>query len=160
MALKRERHSHGLEMGAAKKDLERQRSLFEEDKKRLVDRLKEEHGSETDKLKRESELKLMELQTLSKLDSDQRIAQAELDAKSRVQAAETKHAAEMSVLKSTLAKEYYDSLQVALKDMTINGTEQTKFVQELAIKMLDKSLEKPMPAVYHQISETRSSVQQ
>lgn len=56
-------------------------------------------------------------------------------------------------LKAQLAKEYYDKMQTAIMELNLEGSAQSKFVQELSLKMFDRALEKPMPS--HVISEKR-----
>jgi len=169
MALEKERHTHGLELSGAKKDMDRQKQIFEEDKARITAKLKDEHSSEIEKLKKESGIQLVELKSLAKLDSEQRISQAELDAKKRVQELEakhteglskarTEHAQELSKVRSDLSVEYYDKMQKALLDMNTEGSSQMKFINELTMKMFDKGLEKATPmAPLHMITETRTS---
>lgn len=62
---------------------------------------------------------------------------------------------EVSELKSSLAKEYYDKMTEAMTKLNLDGSQQSKFVQELSLKMFDKALEKPMP---HHIIEERTLI--
>lgn len=66
------------------------------------------------------------------------------------------HAQEISKLETRLAKEYYEQMTAALREVNLEGNVQAKFTQELSLKMLDKALEKPMPA--HMITERLVSV--
>lgn len=61
------------------------------------------------------------------------------------------HAAEKSELEARLAKEYYAQMTAALREVNLEGNAQSKYIQELSMKMFDKALEKPMPA--HMIEE-------
>lgn len=63
-----------------------------------------------------------------------------------LQKIQIKHSQEISTLQSNLAKEYYDKLGETLRDMNLEGNAQTKYVQELSMKMFDKALEKPVPS--------------
>lgn len=132
-----------------------------------LDHEKRKWGSEFEALKSKHDLERLEKETLLKLKNEQDMAQVKLDAEratikleagydKQLRALETKHSGDLSKLKSDTAKEYYEKMQDALKDMTLNGSEQTKFTQELALKMFDKALEKPVPiAPQHQITEKR-----
>lgn len=153
MELERVKHSFKLEMDGAKKDLERAKQLFEEDKKRLVSQQQDLHTAEIEKLRKEAEINLMELQSLSKLHSEQKVAEATLAKDKAVQALETKYAKDLAALEGKLAKEYYEKMQAALTELHTHGSTQSKFVQELALKMFDKGMEKPMPS--HFITESR-----
>lgn len=49
-------------------------------------------------------------------------------------------------IETDLAKSYYEKMIEALRDINLEGNVQTKFMQELSLKMFDKALEKPMPS--------------
>lgn len=103
--------------------------------------------------KKKYDMDLLEAKTLISLESEQRIAKINLESQKRVQQLEMENSVKLSELKSGLAKEYYDKMQIAMKDLTLQGSDQSRFVQELSLKMMDKALEKPMPA--HYIKEKR-----
>jgi hypothetical protein len=153
MELERAKHRFTLGIDAAKQDLQRQRDLFEEDRTRALKAQSDLHSAEIEKLRKESDIKLMELTSLAKLNAEQKVAEATLAKDKAVQVLETKYAKELSALESSLAKDYYDKMQDALADMHKNGTEMSRFAQDMAMKFVDKGLEKPMPA--HTINETR-----
>lgn len=56
----------------------------------------------------------------------------------------TQHAETTSKLETKLAKEYYEKMTEALRELNLEGSAQTKYVQELSMKMFDKALEKPI----------------
>jgi hypothetical protein len=66
------------------------------------------------------------------------------------------HAQEIAAMETKLAKEYYEKMTDALREVNLEGNVQAKFTQELSMKMLEKALEKPMPS--HMISERIVSV--
>ncbi len=101
--------------------------------------------------KQKIEIEKTETISLLKLDNQQQVAKIKLEAEKALAAEQMKNVKALEELKSTLAKEYYDKSAETMKDITLKGTEQGKFVQELSLKMMDKALEKPMPA--HMISE-------
>lgn len=120
----------------AKKELElevrRLTSIIEIERKRLQ--------AEFDIL---AEKKTQELVSHTKL--QQLEMQANLYNES-LQKLQTIHAQDISKPETRLAKEYYDKMTEALREVNLEGNVQAKFTQELSMRMLDKALEKPMPA--------------
>jgi len=149
LELQEEKHKHRLDMEAAEDKLSRTRANLTEDAARRELHLKEEHTLELDKLK-----------TYLKLESEQAIVQGKMDHKrdlanvvkkyedtvaaanltnvAELTTMKVKNAEDISEIKSELAKEYYDKMQDALSKMTLEGSSQSKFVQDLALKMFDK----------------------
>lgn len=101
------------------------------------------------KSKQEAELSIAKSRV--ELEAEKKLQGQYLLYKEGLQKVEADKAKEVSELKSSLAKEYYDKMQDALRELNLEGGAQSKFVQELSLKMFDKALEKPMPS--HFISE-------
>ena len=147
--LKKERHTHELKLASAKEEVIRAKKIAAESSANLKIRLQEEHSLEKDKL-----------QVYLKLEAEQKTAQIDLDHKKalarlqkthedEINKANTENTASMARIqitnaeniakvKSDLAKEYYDKMQDALAKMTLEGSNQSHFIQELALKMFDK----------------------
>jgi L-arabinose isomerase len=120
----------------------------------------QERGLKLEELEHKFKLKTEEVEHLTKLRSEQEISKMKLDYDKRLDAQDTKHTKEQERLKSkhaqalaqaesTLAKEYYDKTQAALQEINMNGNHNTKFMEKMAMKFMDKP---SLPA----IMETRN----
>ncbi len=56
------------------------------------------------------------------------------------------HAQQQSAIETKLAKEYYEKMTEALREVNLEGSFQAKSLQELSMTMFAKVLEKPMPS--------------
>ncbi len=137
MALEQERHTQKLDFDEKKAVFAREKAVWETDRKALEERTAREKEEFEKRTKSEHELKLTEATALVRLDSQQKVKQAELDRDRAITELRTKHAEELSKVKSDLAQEYYERMTKAFSDIQTNGTQSTKFVQELALKMFD-----------------------
>lgn len=117
MELEEIRHKHKLEIQELRAQLDRERHNWEEDKQRLINDLQRDH-----------DLKIKEAVTLTKLQSEQKIKQAELD-----------YDRKLNEATKSLNEDYYQSLKSAMTKLHEEGNITTKFTQELALKMFDKS---------------------
>ncbi len=131
MALQKARHCHDLSLATTKAELDRAKSLFEEDKKRI-----ESH------LKKDAEIQKQEIITLTKLESDQKQAQLKLDFEKKIIELTKNHNEELTALKIKLEADYYEKLKAALKTLHEEGNASTKFMQELALNMMKQG---PVP---------------
>jgi len=131
MALQRAKHEHELKLATAKAELDRAKTLFEEDKKRIESQLK-----------KDAEIQKQEIVTLTKLDSDQKQAQLRLDFEKQTIEITKKHNEELTTLKIKLEADYYEKLKAALKTLHEEGNASTKFMQELALNMMKQG---PVP---------------
>ena len=124
------------------KELERQKAKLEIDIENLAFELK--------KQKREGELKLAEILhtntlehtetiTLLKLDSQQKITQGKIDHERELLAVDKKAKDEVVNEKARLAKEYYDKMTQSFTDLQMHGDRNTRFVEAMALKMIDKA---------------------
>jgi hypothetical protein len=95
--------------------------------------------------------KVNEAISLLKLDSDQKVKQIELDYERALQDKDIKHREEIQRLltqaaqdrvdfQTKVAQEYYDKLNKALVELHSKGNATTQFVQDLAMKMLERPL--------------------
>jgi len=135
MQLEEEKHRHKLAIEAKDIEVKRTKEQAEEDRKLLEDRLR-----------KEAELEQIELKAMSKLRTEQAIAKAEHQAANRVleikaEMAELKkqHAEELAKQKANLVKEHYGNLRENLESFHKNGSQSTQFIQELALKMMDRT---------------------
>lgn len=112
----------------------------------LLDVQKQKLSHEYEILKRDNTFQFEKNQKLIEMDYNKKLTeQAALYEKSlrQLEANSTKEQAD---LKAKLAKEYYDKMSDAMTKLNLDGSSQSKFVQELSLKMFDKALEKPMPS--------------
>ena len=149
LKLQEERHNHKLQMEEATEKLERATRFSEEDAKRNLEQLEAKHAVEVDEIKvylkmdseqKSAQEKIDNARKLDKIMQDHanEINQANLDNTAELAAMRVKTAEDISTTKTELAKEYYDKMQDALSKMTLDGSAQTNFVKDLALKMFDK----------------------
>lgn len=132
MKLEEESHKNKLELQEKTALFERERKLFDMEKKELEERLKKEF-----------ELKAQEAVVLTRLESQQQVKQTELDKDRALNAQQAKFNEDLSKVKTEMAESYYKKLTEAFQEIQLNGDKNTKFVQELALKVFDK-----MPAAH------------
>lgn len=138
MKLEVEAHKHHLKLQEEKAVFDREKRVWEIEKKELQDRAARDKKEFEDRLKADSDLKMQEAITLMKLESQQKVKQTELDKDRSLNQLETVHSTELSKVKSDLAEEYYRKLTSAFQDIQMNGDKNSKFVQELALKVFDR----------------------
>lgn len=122
--------------------------------KRLTDLLSLERtklAGEFDILKKANDFELVKIRKALEMDYNDKLQKQSALYEKALRSIEAASLKEVSDLKSSLAKEYYDKMGEALTQLNIDGSMQSKFVQELSLKMFEKALEKPMPA--HIINE-------
>jgi methyl coenzyme M reductase subunit D len=128
MLLTEARHKFALERETLEARFKRSHDDFHADKAKFED-----------SLRREFDLKEKEVIGLLKLDSEQRSRQAELDRDRQIQELKMKHTEEISKLRSDLASEFYQKMQTELSKLNSEGNVNTRFVQEMSLKLLDKA---------------------
>lgn len=146
MKLEEESHKHMLKLAEERAIFDREKKVWEIEKKEMQERFVREKTEFENKIKAESELKTNEAVTLTKLESQQLVKQAEINAERKVNELAAKFAQELSEAKSKAAEEYYTKLTAAFTDIQLNGDKNTKFVQELALKALE-TIPKPTVGV-------------
>lgn len=139
MTLETIRHKQNLEFQEKSAVFEREKKVWETEKQELIDRSKREKEEFENRLQKETEIKLQEATVLNKLDSQQQVKQAELDRDRKISELRTAQAEQLAKVKSDTAEEYYKKMTSAFQDIQTNGTQSTKFVQELALKMFDSA---------------------
>lgn len=139
MKLEVENHKHTLKLQEEKAVFERERKVWETEKKELEERAKREKTEFETRIKADNELKMQEVTTLTKLDSQQKIMQLAVDKDRDFNALKTAHSEELSKVRTDLAEQYYEKLTVAFQDIQMNGDKNSKFVQELALKIFDQA---------------------
>lgn len=139
MKLEVENHKHTLKLQEEKAVFERERKVWETEKKELEERAKREKTEFETRIKADNELKMQEVTTLTKLDSQQKIMQLAVDKDRAFNALKTAHSEELSKVRTDLAEQYYEKLTVAFQDIQMNGDKNSKFVQELALKIFDQA---------------------
>lgn len=144
MELEKAKHKHELKLESEKAVFEREKEIWEKEKQELIDRATREREEFEKKLKAEQELKTQEAITLTKLEAQQKVKQAEIDKERAVNDLKTKYAEDLSKVKSDASEEYYNKLTKAFEEIQLNGDKNSKFVQEMALKIFDKM---PSPKV-------------
>ncbi len=89
-------------------------------------------------LEKDHELKLKETVSLLKLDSDQRVKQLEIDNLRKVNELTAKFESERTSFKEKFLNENYEKMTNAMTKLHEEGDKNSKFTQELALKMLDQ----------------------
>lgn len=138
MRLEEEAHKQKLQLNEEKASFDRERKIWLEEKQQLIKKHKEEMDEFLRKTKAEFDLKLLEAVTIAKLDSDQKIKQLELDKSRELTEIKIGHIEELSLAKTTANEKYYDKMTDAYTDMQANGDKNSKFVQEMALKIFDR----------------------
>lgn len=138
MKLEEEAHKQKLKLQEETAVFNREKLIWEKEKQELIDRAGRERKEFEETHKKQSELQLQEAVTLTKLESQQKIKQAEIDKSREVNEVRTTAAEELSKVKSELAEDYYNKLTAAFQDIQMNGDKNSKFVQELALKVFDR----------------------
>ncbi len=123
--------------------------------------IKKDHASDFAHLEQRKSAELKEAMALLKVEFEKKLNDQYLlykDGLIKLQMDNQKIATENNVnvanVKAQLAQDYYSKMQDALKELSLEGSAQSKFVEELSLKMFDKALEKPMAA--HLISTIES----
>ncbi len=133
MEMELERHRQKLALEGERAVFTREKAVYEVDKKEMEDRLK-----------REMELSKTEAITLMKLESQQKIKQTEIDTQRTINELKALHTEELAKVRTSSAEEYYKRLTAAFQDLQVNGDKNSRFIQDLALKMFDKV---PSPSV-------------
>lgn len=155
--LKNSKRKQEMEMTDATLRFDRLKEIWKQDQARLAKELDEDKKRMTKHLTEEFALKEREAIAVLKLDSEQKSKQLELDYQRKSQEKDAKHALEIQKLKTDhandkmtyqtkMVEEHYKKLSEALTHLHSEGNANTKFVQELALKML----EKPVGANVHE----------
>lgn len=139
MKLEVENHKHTLKLQEEKAVFERERKVWEVEKKELEARAKREKEEFETRLKADTDLKMQEAVTLTKLDAQQKVIQTQVDKDRVINDLKTSHSEQMAKVKTGLAEEYYEKLTVAFQEIQMNGDKNSKFVQELALKIFDQA---------------------
>lgn len=130
-----------------KKELEieihRLKSVLDIERKKLQ--------AEYDILSTRKTMELTESLKLGKMEMEDKLNKQATLYNESLQKLGLQHAKDMAGLEAKLSKEYYSQMTQALRDLNCEGNVQTKFMQEISMKMFDKALEKPVPS--HFINE-------
>lgn len=139
MALEKEDHKHQLALESKTAIFEREKEIWAKEKQELIDRAERDKKEFESNLKRDLEIKHNEAITLTKLESQQKIKQAELDKDRAINELKADHAGKVAAIQASESEKYHDKLSNALQEITMNGDKNTKFVQEMALKLVDKA---------------------
>lgn len=138
MKLKEDAHKQKLSLDEERAKFEREKQIWNEEKQKLLSTHNKEMKEFKEKLEQEFSLKLLEATTLAKLDSEQKTKQSEIDNQRKISEIQVKHIDELSKTKSELNKEYYDRMTSAFQEIQTKGDNNSRFVQELALKIFDR----------------------
>lgn len=139
MKIEVEVHKSVLKMQEEKAVFDREKKVWETEKKEMQDRFKRENEEQVNRLKQQSELSLQEAVTLTKLDSQQKVIQLQVDNDRATSVLMTSHATELAKVRTDLAEEYYNKLTQAFTDIQMKGDKNSQFVQDLALKIFDRA---------------------
>lgn len=137
MSLEEEKHKQKLDLESKNAIFAREKEIWKAEKEELVARAEREKKEFEEHLKKQHDITLQEAVTLAKLDSQQKVKQAELDRDRQITELRTQHAEALSKLRSESAENHYNKLTEAFQEIQLNGDKTSKFVQELALKMVD-----------------------
>lgn len=118
-----------------KKELEELKSIHRiemAEKDAALERLKKEHQSEFD-------IRINEATSLLKLQSEQKTKQLEIDYERKVTALRKEMSEDLLKVKEKVLQDGYEKLSVATQRLHEEGNITTKFVQDLAINMMNKA---------------------
>lgn len=138
MKLEEVAHKQRLTLESEKAVFSREKEIWAKEKEELVARNKREKDEFETRLRKENDLVLQEAVTLTKLESQQKIMQAGLDKDRELTKLAAEHSTAIAELQATLAEKYYAQLTNAFQDLQMNGDKNSRFIQDLALKMFDK----------------------
>lgn len=150
MKLEEERHKQKLVLETEKAVFDREKKIWEVEKKELIEKNEKNRKEFESQLKRELDLSHQEALTLLKLESQQMIKQAELDKQREVNELKAEVATKIAAIQGSEAEKYYSKLTAALQEISVHGDHNSKFAKDLALKLFDR-----MPT---QNSETKVTV--
>lgn len=134
-----------------KKELE----LETEKLKSILDIERKKLQAEFDILATKKSMELTEHVKLARMEMEDKLNKQSTLYNEALQKMALIHEKEKSALETKLAKEYYEQMTEALREVNLEGNFQAKSLQEISMKMFEKALEKPMPS--HFIEERRTS---
>lgn len=139
MTLEEATHKVKLQLESEKAVFERERKIWDKEKTELLEKSKREREEFEERLKKDFEIKLQEAVTLTKLEMQQKVAQTSVDKEREICKLQTEHAKAVSEMQQSESLKFYDKLTNAFQEMQLNGDKNSKFVQELALKLIDKT---------------------
>jgi hypothetical protein len=139
MAIEKETHKQTLTMESQKAIFEREKEIWVKEKQELLDKARREKTEFEERLTKDTEIKMMEAISLTKLESQQAIAQAKLDVSREINAVKTEMAQQVAKIQQDESEKFYNKLTSSFQEMQMNGDKNSKFVQELALRILDKT---------------------
>lgn len=139
MQIEVETHKQKLEMESQKALFDREKKVWAQEKQELLDKARREKSEFEERLLKDSEIKMVEAVSLTKLESQQKIAQAQVDAAREINAVRTEMAEKVARIQQDESEKFYNKLTAAFQEMQLNGDKNSKFVQEMALRILDKT---------------------
>lgn len=118
--------------------------------KSIIDIERNKLQAEYDILSTRKTLELTETMKLAKMEMEDKLNKQATLYNESIQKLGLQHAKEQAALEAKLSKEYYYQMTDALRELNTEGNVQTKFMQEISLKMFDKALEKPVPSHFIQ----------
>jgi len=138
MAVEEKNHTHKLELREKIAEFEREKKIWNLDKNDLIEKHDRESTELEKRLQAEFDIKEKETIALGKLENQQKTKQAELDSQREVAKIKEEYAIKESKLRIELAEENYKKLSEAMTKLHSEGNSSSKFIQEIALKMMDK----------------------
>jgi hypothetical protein len=139
MEIEKETHKQKLAMDSKTAIFDREKEIWNTEKKELLEKSTRERLEFEDRLKKDSEIKMLEAISLTKIESQQAIAQARVDAVREINKVRTEMAEKVAKIQGEESEKFYNKLTEAFQEMQLNGDKNSKFVQEMALRILDKT---------------------
>lgn len=139
MAIEVETHKQKLEMESQKAIFEREKKIWGQEKTELLEKNRKERIEFEERLRKDSEIKMVEAVSLTKLESQQKIAQAEVNAERKINEVRTEMAEKVAKIQADESTKFYAKMTEAFQEMQLNGDKNSKFVQEMALRLVDKT---------------------
>jgi hypothetical protein len=125
--LEEETHKYKLKMTEDEANFKREKEHWEEDRVELEKQLNKKY-----------EIAKNEMVVMLKLESQQAIKQQELSNEKALLKVEKEYNSKLTEEKKRLNEKFFKNLTDAFTEIQLNGDKNSKFVQELSLKMLDK----------------------
>jgi len=132
-------HSYKVETERRTAEFEREKTKWVHEKEQLIDDNSRDKKIFKEELESKAKIEKDEAMALLRLDSQQKIKQAEIDKDRAVQKVEAEADKKYNDQVLSLNQKYHNDLAEALKKFNTDGNATTKFMQDIALKMLEKA---------------------
>jgi hypothetical protein len=120
------------------RELQRDAIEQQDDFERKMREIKEDHDRDSKNNQKEFERMLAEKEGLLKLNYEQQLAKLKHENSQATTKLKDDHNSLLSKTKDELAKKHMDDVRATFKQLNMEGTQTSKFMQDIALKMFDK----------------------